>query len=231
MINFRSCEGSVRRCGYKRNNLMIDFLSMQNSDVFWASLGVTAFLFVVEGLALAFAGTTTPSFMDFDADSDDGATGGVLGYLNAGHLPLTFFVASAAAVFGITGLAVQQVATTIAGASLSLIAAIPIAALASIPGTHLISKTLGALLPKTETTAISGDELLGREGEIMAGIGKRGAPVQVKLRDEHGQAHYVMVEPLRDDDTLNQGQSVLIAARDGPIHLAIKTATQILKES
>lgn len=208
---------------------MIDLLSLPHSDVFIASLGVTILLCVVEGLALAFAGTTTPSFMD--SESDDGATGGVLGYLNAGHLPLTLFVASAAAVFGITGIAVQQVATAIAGGSLPLIAAIPIAALASIPGTHLISKSLGALLPKTETTAISSEDLVGREGEIMAGKGRRGVPVQVKLRDEHGQAHYVMVEPLRDDDTLSQGQNVLITARDGSIYLAIKTATQILKES
>jgi membrane protein implicated in regulation of membrane protease activity len=208
---------------------MIEFLSLPSNGVFVASLGVTILLCLAEGLALAFAGTTTPSFMDIDAD--DGATSGVLGYLNAGQLPLTLFVASAAAVFGITGLAVQQVATVVAGASLPLIAAIPIAALASIPGTHLISKSLGALMPKTESTAISGEDLVGREGEVMAGTGKRGTPVQVKLRDEHGQAHYVMVEPLRDDDSLNQGQNVLITARDGALYLAIKSAAEVLKES
>jgi hypothetical protein len=210
---------------------MIDFLSMPNSGVFWASLGVTVLLCVVEGLALAFAGTTTPSFMDLDSDSDGDSSGGPLVYLNAGHLPLTLFVASAAAVFGITGLAVQQIAVTMSGAALTLIGAIPIAAIAAIPGTHLISKTLGALLPKTETTAISSDDLVGHEGEVMAGTGTRGTPVQIKLRDEHGQAHYVLVEPVRDDETLSQGQSVLITARDGPIYLAIKSPSQVLKES
>jgi membrane protein implicated in regulation of membrane protease activity len=208
---------------------MIEFLSIPNTGVFIASLGVTVLLCLVEGLALAFAGTTTPSFMDFDSDSD--GTGGPLAYLNAGHLPLTLFVASAATVFGVTGLAVQQIAASIVGASLPLLAAIPIAAIAAIPGTHMISRGLGALLPKTETTAISGDDLIGREGEIMAGTGKRGTPVQVKLRDEHGQAHYVMVEPVRDDDTLSQGQNVVITSRDGAHYLAIKTATQMLKES
>jgi hypothetical protein len=210
---------------------MIDFLSIPNSGVFWASLGVTVLLCVVEGLALAFAGTTTPSFMDFDSDGDGDSSGGPLAYLNAGHLPLTLFVASAAAVFGITGLAVQQIAVTISGAALPLIMAIPIAAIAAIPGTHLISKTLGALLPKTETTAISSDDLIGREGDVMAGTGKRGTPVQIKLRDEHGQAHYVLVEPERDDETLSQGQSVLITARDGAIYLAIKSPSQVLEES
>jgi membrane protein implicated in regulation of membrane protease activity len=208
---------------------MIDFLSIPNTSVFVASLGVTVLLCIVEGLALAFAGTTTPSFMDFDSDSD--GTGGPLAYLNAGHLPLTLFVASAATVFGVTGLAVQQIAASIVGASLPLLAAIPIAAVAAIPGTHMISKGLGALLPKTETTAISGEDLIGREGEVMAGEGTRGSPVQVKLRDEHGQAHYVMVEPVRDDDTLSQGQNVVITSRDGAHYLAIKTATQMLKES
>jgi hypothetical protein len=208
---------------------MIDFLSVPSNAVFLASLGVTVLLCVVEGLALAFAGTTMPSFMDFDSDGDSG--GGPLAYLNAGHLPATLFVASAAAVFGVTGLGVQQIATTLIGAPLPLLAAIPIAMVASVPGTHMISKSLGALMPKTETTAISGDDLLGREGEVTLGTGTRGNPVQVKLRDEHGQSHYVMVEPARDDETLSQGHNVLITARSGPIYHAIKSATQILKES
>jgi Protein of unknown function (DUF1449) len=208
---------------------MIDFLSMPDSGIFIASLGVTVLLCIVEGLALAFAGTITPSFMDVDTDGD--SSGGPLAYLNAGQLPLTLFVASVAAVFGLTGLGVQQIATAMAGAPLPLLAAIPIATIASIPGTHMISRSLGALLPKTETTAISSDDLIGREGEIMAGTGKRGTPVQVKLRDEHGQPHYIMVEPVRDDDTLSQGQSVIITSRDGAIYLAIKTVAQVLKES
>jgi hypothetical protein len=208
---------------------MIDFLSMPNNGLFLASLGVTILLCVVEGLALVFAGTTTPSFMDLDGEGD--SSGGPLAYLNAGHLPLTLFVASAAAVFGVTGLAVQQIATAITGNNLPLIGAIPVAAIAAIPGTHLISKTLGALLPKTETTAISGDDLVGREGDVTLGEGRRGSPVQVKLRDEHGQAHYVMVEPVRDDETLSAGQGVLITSREGAIYHAIKSPTQILRES
>lgn len=210
---------------------MIDMLSMPSNGVFFASLGVTVLLCVVEGLALAFAGTTTPSFMDFDSDGDADSKGEPLAYLNAGHLPLTLFVASAAAVFGVTGLAVQQGATVFLGGSLPLFAAIPVAAIAAVPGTHMISKGLGALLPKTETTAISGDDLVGREGEVMSGQGKRGIPVQVTLRDEHGQAHYVMAEPARDDESFSQGQGVLITARNGPIYHAIKSPSQILKES
>jgi Protein of unknown function (DUF1449) len=208
---------------------MVDFLSMPLSGVFLASIGVTILLCLIEGLALAFAGTMTPSFMDFDSDGDAG--GGVLGYLNAGHVPLTLFVASATAVFGLTGLGVQQIATGTIGAPLALSWAIPIAALAAIPGTHFMTKALGAMLPKTETTAISTDDLIGRTGEIMAGVGRRGTPVQAKLRDEHGQAHYVMVEPMRDDDILRQGQAIMLSARVGAIYHAIKTASEVLKES
>jgi membrane protein implicated in regulation of membrane protease activity len=209
---------------------MIDLLSMPFSGVFLASIGVTLLLCLVEGLALAFAGTMTPSFMDFNA-SDGDAGGGLLGYLNAGHVPLALFVASAAAVFGVTGLGVQQIATGILGTPLTLTWAIPIASLAAVPGTHFVTRALSAMLPKTETTAISGDDLIGRTGEIMTGTGKRGTPVQAKLRDEHGQAHYVMVEPMRDDDILRQGQAIMLSARVGPIYHAIKTASEVLKES
>lgn len=209
---------------------MIDVLSMPQSGVFAASIGVTVLLCLFEGLALMLAGTMTPAFMDFES-SDGDAHGGVLGYLNAGQLPLTLFVASAAAVFGLTGLGVQQVAVGTSGAPLALTWAIPIAAIAAVPGTHFVTKMLGAVLPKTETTAISGDDLIGRAGEIMAGEGKRGSPVQAKLRDEYGQAHYVMVEPMRDDDTLHQGQTILLSARVGAIYHGIKAATEVLKES
>jgi membrane protein implicated in regulation of membrane protease activity len=212
---------------------MIDFLSMPLSGVFLASIGVTILLCLVEGLALAFAGTMTPSFMDFDGGEGDADAhgGGVLGYLNAGHVPLTLFVASAAAVFGVTGLGVQQVATSVLGQPLALTWAIPIAALAAVPGTHFVTKTLGAMLPKTETTAISNQDLIGREGEVMAGTGVRGTPVQVKLRDEFGQAHYLMVEPTRDDDTLTQGEKVTLTTRDGPLYFAIASANQLIQES
>ncbi len=198
---------------------MIELLSIPNMGVFIASLGVTFLLCLVEGLTLAFAGTTTPSFMDFDAD--DGATSGPLNHLNAGQLPLTLFVASGAAMFGIAGLGIQQGASVIAGTTLPYFAAIPIAIVAAIPSTHLVSRGLGSLLPKTETSAISGDDLVGRYGDVMAGAGKRGLPVQVRLRDEHGQSHYVQVEPVRDDEVLAQGQKVQLTRREGSLYYAI----------
>ena len=207
---------------------MIDFLSMPNTSIFIAGLAVTLLLCLVEGLSLAFAGTSTPSFMD--VDSDYGPANGIIAYLNAGQLPLTLFIASAAGVFGLSGLALQQGATTLIGSSLPMLVAVPLACIASIPATHMMSRALGALLPKTETSAISNDDLVGCEGEVMAGIGRRGVPVQVKLRDAHQQAHYVMVEPLRDDEILLQGQNVLITSRVGSLYAAIKSATQILKE-
>jgi membrane protein implicated in regulation of membrane protease activity len=207
---------------------MIEFLSEPNSGVFVGSLGVTFLLCVVEGISLALAGTTTPSFMDLD-DSDPVGSG-PLNYLNAGHLPLTLLVASAAAMFGIAGFGLQQSAAVLMGHSLPLLAAIPIAAIAAIPSTHLVSRGLGSLLPKTETTAISADELLGLTGTVMAGIGKRGQPVQVRLRDQFSQSHYVQVEPVRDDETFTQGQMVQLTCRDGPLYLAIASLSLLSKE-
>lgn len=203
---------------------------MNNSGLFLAGLGVTILLCLIEGLALLLAGTSTPSFMDIDSDKGE-TGGGILGYLNAGHLPLTLFIASFAAVFGITGLAIQQGSVSAFGAPLAIFWAAPLSVLAAVPGTHFVTKALGALLPKTETTAISVQDLIGREGLVMAGTGQRGSPVQVKLRDQFGQSHYVMVEPMRDDDVLRSGQAILITARVGSIYHATKTVAEIVKES
>jgi membrane protein implicated in regulation of membrane protease activity len=208
---------------------MVDFLSTPGMGVFFAGLGVTLLLCLVEGASLAFAGTTTPSFMDFD-DGEHPASG-PLGYLNAGRLPLTLFVATASAMFGLMGIGLQHGAITAMSAPLPLLAAIPIAAIAATPATHFVTRGLGALMPRTETTAISGEDLIGREGVVMAGMGKRGLPVQVRLRDEFGQAHYLMVEPTRDDETLNQGQKVILTNREGPLYFAILSANQSQLES
>jgi hypothetical protein len=207
---------------------MLDILNFPNTGVFVGSLGVTFLLCVIEGLALAFAGTTTPSFMDLD-DGDNAATG-PLSYLNAGKLPLTLFVASACAMFGLAGLGLQQGAVALAGHGLPTLMAVPIAAIAAIPSTHLVSRVLGGLLPKTETTAISGDDLVGRQGEVMAGNGKRGLPVQVHIRDEHGQSHYIPVEPVRDDEILRHGQFVQITRREGSLYFAISNVTLLAME-
>lgn len=206
---------------------MNDLFGNPGFAIFAGSLLVTFLLCLVEGLSLGVAGTTTPSFMDFETQGD----GSILHYLNAGHLPLTLLVASAASVFGLTGLGLQQAAVSLNGQALSLVVAVPIAGLASIPATHFISKSLGRLIPNTETTAISSKTLIGRQGRVLAGTGKRGLPVQVKLRDEHGQAHYVMVEPLYDDNIFNQGDAVLITDQAGAIYLAIHKENNPLQET
>jgi len=41
------------------------------------------------------------------------------------------------------------------------------------------------------------------------------------VEDHHGQAHYVMVEPDNDGQSLAEGEAILLVRRDGPLFRAI----------
>jgi hypothetical protein len=64
-------------------------------------------------------------------------------------------------------------------------------------------------MPKDETTAVSDASLVGRVGTIVIGVARAGNPAQARIHDEHGTAHYVMVEP-DGPETFATGTSVLL---------------------
>jgi hypothetical protein len=49
---------------------------------------------------------------------------------------------------------------------------------------------------------------------ILEGAARRGNPARAKVVYQHGQAHYVMVEPHYDDDVIGQGETALLVRKD-----------------
>ncbi len=100
----------------------------------------------------------------------------------------------------------------------------PIAsALVALPSLRLgagIARLLGRLVPKTETTAISRRSLGDRRGVIIQGTARRGHPAQAKVRDGHGNLHYVRVEPIDDQVEITTGTEVMIRGGRGPVLFA-----------
>ena len=89
------------------------------------------------------------------------------------------------------------------------IVAVP-AALAGI----WFAKTFGAgfarALPKTETTAMSERHLGRPTGVVTQGVAKRGRPSEVKVKDQHGNTHYLRGEPLKDEAEIAAGTEVRV---------------------
>lgn len=135
---------------------------------------------------------------------------GPASWLGIGKMPVLIWIAALLLGFGVSGIALQALwGGVFAFALPASIAAIP-AALAGI----WFAKTFGAgfarLLPKTETTAMSERHLGRRTGVVTQGTAKRGSPSEVKVKDRHGNTHYLRGEPLKDEDEIPAGTQVLV---------------------
>jgi hypothetical protein len=194
--------------------------------VFAAALLLTVLICLAEAVMLAVAGAGLGAGLgalgdavdadggtDGAADGDSTGAAGVMAVLNAGRLPLVVYAALASATFGISGIALQNLVVAVTGAPLPLLPAVAGALVAGLAAARGLSRPLGRLLPRTETSAVFRAELVGLAGTVTLGVARAGAPAQVRVRDGHGQRHYVMAEPGPDAAPLRAGTRVVLAAQ------------------
>ena len=192
--------------------MLVDLFLGQNA-LFLSALLMTVALCALEVILLLVGFSSSDAevldALDGHGDATDSG-GGILGYLNVGRLPFTLLFATACAVFGLTGLAIQQASFAMSGQILSMGVAAPLALAGSVPGTRWISRFVGRFMPRTETTALSQHDLVGLTAIVTLGVAKQGSAAQARVRDQFGQNHYVMVEPARAEEVLSEGQAVLL---------------------
>lgn len=169
--------------------------------------------------------------LDLDGDvAMDGDSGGVLDWLGlGGELPVLIWLTSLLGCFTLVGIAVQQVGTTLLGAPLHWSLAVGAAVVGGGMLNTLAANGLARLMPGFETTVISSTDLLRRRGTILEGTARRGQPARAKIVDDHGQAHFVMVEPHHDTDTIAQGEIALLVRREGALFYALPDTDALLR--
>ena len=187
---------------------MLEIIAAPANLPFSVALLVMMMIGAVEALGLGASAV----HLDLHADMD----GDLLGWLGIGRVPLLMLLVVFLALFGLAGLAIQQFA-----GPLSLWIAVPGAAAAALPLTGLGARGLARIMPQDETTAISLDSLVGRRGTITIGTARRGSPAQARVRDVHGQSHYVMIEPNDDAHAVGEGETVLLVRREGNIFIGL----------
>lgn len=163
-----------------------------------------------------------------DIDALDGrsgagasAAGGIAVWLGFGKVPFILWMAGVLTAFGLSGYVLQSIASGVLGTPVNAALA---AVVALVPGLTIgrwFANQLGRIVPKTETTAINRRSLGGRMGVIAQGTARRGKPAQARIRDGHGNTHYVRVEPVDDDMELPRGTEILIRAGRGSILFAL----------
>ena len=182
-------------------------------------LPFTAAFAVMIGIGLIEAVGLGLGHVDLHADSD---SGGALDWLGlGGELPILIWLTSLLGCFTITGVALQQGASALFGAPLHWLPASGLALVAGGLLNTIVSNGLARIMPGFESSVIATDDLIRRRGTILEGVARRGSPARAKVVDQHGQAHFIMVEPHDETDAISSGETALIVRREGPLFFAL----------
>lgn len=138
------------------------------------------------------------------------AGGGALALLGLGRVPVAIWFAAVLTGFGVSGIALQSVATALAGAPLPAVIAVVPAAIVGIGFARGFGRVLSRLLPRVETTATSAQFMGGLRGVVTQGTARQGVPAEVRVRDRHGNTHHIRCEPIRSEDVVPEGTEVLL---------------------
>lgn len=194
---------------------MLSFLAAGENLAFVIALAIMLLVGIVEVAGIGALGS------DLDLDAD----GNWLGWLGFGRLPLLMLIVLFLACFGLIGLIGQQIAQDLVGSLLPGWVAVPGAAFLALPLTGLVARGIARIMPRDETTAILQDQLVGLHGHIVVGTASRGHPARTRVRDFHGQDHYVMAEPDMPDARFTEGDEILLVRREGQIFRAISSGS------
>lgn len=181
---------------------------------FAAALVIMLILALVQLIGVADFGDAD---VDLDGEGlpDASMLDGLLTLLGIGRVPLTIWLALFLFLFAGIGLSIQELAANLTGGPLYSWLAALIAGVAALPVTGIFARPLGRIMPKDHTTAVSTDSLVGRRARITDGVARQASPARARVKDVHGQSHYVMVEPHEASSELHAGDEVLLVRREG----------------
>jgi membrane protein implicated in regulation of membrane protease activity len=193
---------------------VLDFLMAPENLPFAVALVLMLMIGAVEAVGLGVGAAGVDAGPDLDGDAD------LLGWLGVGRIPLLMLIVLLLALFGMIGIAGQQIAAAVLGAPLSPWIAGPAAFVASLPFTGLAARGLARIMPQDETTAVSLEELVGLRATVVVGTARQGSPARASVRDRHGLTHYVMAEPT-DAQSVGEGGTLLLVRREGDIFVGL----------
>lgn len=212
---------------------MLEFITAPENFPFSVALAVMFGIALLEGITtLLGAGLSSlieNLFPGFDLDADVSSPeyqspsplSKLLSWLRIGEVPVLMLFIVFLTAFGLSGLVIQSGVEGVTGAlAPGGLVSIP-ALICAFPIVRISGGILAKIMPQDETDAVSEDSFIGRVAVVILGRAEIGSPAQAKLRDEHGQTHYVMVEPDNKGVVINAGSSVVLVSRAGAVFKAI----------
>jgi hypothetical protein len=212
---------------------MSEFLLAPQNFPFAVALAIMGLLTILEFLAIVFAGHTShvldgllPELHLGDVDGSEIAAASFLdrflGWLHFGKVPVLMLLALFLMAFGFVGLGLQGVLRNVTGwmlpGWLAALAVLPV----TLPFVRVGGNILAKVMPRDETQSVSAQSFIGQVATIVLGTSRAGSAAQARLRDKHGQSHYVMVEPDQAEDEFNAGETVLLVSQSGATYRVIR---------
>lgn len=164
-----------------------------------------------------------PEFDMADAGSNN-ALSRLLGWLRVGKVPLLMLLVTLLIAFGCLGLGINLLAGNLLGFYLPLWLSVPVAFLAALPATRVGAKILEFILPKDETSAVSLDNLIGREAKITLGAATSDKAAEARVTDQHGTSHYILVKAEQGHGPFTTETPLLLVRRTDSTFIVIASA-------
>lgn len=206
---------------------MLGFLLSGDNVPFVAALVLMLLIGAAEAAGLG-GGLALGEGLETDVNVE---TPSLLSWINVGRLPLLMLIVVFLFAFGITGLIGQRIVAAVLSQPAPWFLAAPAAFIAALPVTRVFGRGVSRIMPRDETTAVSRDSLVGRVAVIVTGEARTVSPAQARVRDQHGQVHYVMVEPDNAADVFTQGSDVLLVRHAGAKYFAIHNTSASLRDA
>lgn len=191
---------------------------------FGVALAVLIGLAIVEGIGAFMAASPSAWLDELLPHRDlghDGTIDGPLGWLHVGRVPLLLLLILFLFGFALCGYLVQMFARGVLGGFIPAWIAMLPAFLMGLTTVRALGALIAHIVPKDESSAVSELSLIGRAGIVITGTARSGMAAQVRVRDAHGRAHFLMVEPDLPDDQFPEGTAVLIVKKTGAIYRGI----------
>ena len=204
-----------------------------------AAMVVALFLLELAFMLIGIGGSFEGGGVDIEADLEiadadgsaaegasgtSGTLGTVLDIVGLRKIPMTMWLTVACASFASLGLALQLGMQTVFGFTLPAEVASGIILAPASVLTGQISRFIAWVIPGDESSAVSNSSLARRRGTVTIGTAKRGLPAEVRVHDRFNNAHYLMLEPLRDEDEIAQGAEVIVIRQPGGVMRIIPIA-------
>lgn len=191
-------------------------------------------LLVLE-LVLLLVGISASSVVEKGLDLDhDGAPdwlGGMFGWLNAGRVPLLVLLMLLLGGFAAVGYALQSVVHAAVGSWLPAWIASAAAFVGTLPIARAGSRLTARIVPRDETYVAEQADFIGGTATVTVGPLDQGRPGRVRLRDRHGNWHFLIARAAAGQGPFAIGATVLLVEHQGGVYLAIAPDTELMTKT